>query len=142
MTGIGRNSSVAACVLAVSFLCVPRAHAWGALAFGVSPDADTTVSASVTGEATSAQASRAALAECRKAEKGSEEARTTCVVVSAFDGLCFAIAGSFWAIAEKEEDARKQVAAKCTQASCVLNSSCDRKTEKASPGEHERPAPG
>lgn len=142
MSGIGRKGCVVACVLAVSFLCAPRAHAWGAIAFGVSPDKSTTVSASVTGEASSAKASRSALTQCRKTENGPEDARAACTVVSAFDGFCFAIAGSFWALARKEEDARQQVAAKCTEASCIVNSGCDKGTEKASPDEHERAAPG
>jgi hypothetical protein len=132
---IGRGCFAAACALAVSSLYTNQAVAWGALAFGTSPDRASTVSASVTGKASSAEASKSALAACHDAKNGPDEARAACVVVSAFQDLCFATAGTFWAIAAKEDAARAEVIAACKGASCTLSSGCDGQAQKATPGE-------
>ena len=61
MKGIERSCCGGACLVALSFLGVSRADAWGALAIGAPPDRSQAVTASVVGKPTEDEARKAAL---------------------------------------------------------------------------------
>jgi Domain of unknown function (DUF4189) len=101
--------------LVLLLLGVSRAGAWGALAVGASPDNPETAAA--VGRATEDEAREAALAACRTAKGGTDQARSLCTVVGTFQNQCFAVAGPAggpgWSIAADEEAARVEAVAKC-----------------------------
>jgi len=113
MKGIGRSCWGGACLVAVSFLGMSRADAWGALAIGAPADRSQAITASVVGKPTEDEARKAALESCRSAKCGSDKARSACVVVGTFQNQCFAFAGANWVLAATEQAARAQAVANC-----------------------------
>src|SRR5271165_2170824 len=120
MTWTRRSCFCATYALVLLFLGVSRAGAWGALAVGVSPDNLQTAAAPAVGKATEDQAQEAALAACRTAKGGADQARSLCTVVGTFRNQCFALAGPGWSIAADEEAARVEAVAKCRSSPCTL----------------------
>ena len=125
MKWIVRSCWGGACLVAVSFLGVSRADAWGALAIGAPPDRSQAITASVVGKPTEDEARKAALESCRSAKSGSDQARSACVVVGTFQNQCFAFAGANWVLAATEQAARVQASANCYGRACTISSGCD-----------------
>jgi hypothetical protein len=125
MKGIGRSCCGGACLVAVSFLGVSRADAWGALAIGEPPDRSQGITAGVVGKATEDEARKAALESCRATKNGSEQARAACVVVATFQNKCFAFAGAHWVLSTTEQVARVLAFANCYGRACTVSSGCD-----------------
>ena len=125
MKWIVRSCWGGACLVAVSFLGVSRADAWGALAIGSPPDRSQAITASVVGKPTEDEARNAALESCRSAKSGSDQARSACVVVATFQNQCFAFAGANWVLAATEQAARVQAFANCYGRACTIGSGCD-----------------
>jgi hypothetical protein len=124
---IALSGVVLICTLALLYLAVGRADAWGALAVGRAPGAGT-VTVSVVGKATKDIAREAALQACRIAKNGNDAARLACAVVATFHQECFAFAKAEWAIAADEQLARKAAAAKCSGGPCTVVSGCGTRT--------------
>ena len=93
MKWIALSAIALVCALALLYLAVGRADAWGALAVGRAPGAGT-VTVSVVGKATKDIAREAALQACRIAKNGNAAARSACAVVATFHLECFAFAGA------------------------------------------------
>jgi uncharacterized protein DUF4189 len=125
MKGIGRSCCGAACLVAVSFLGVSRAGAWGALAIGAPLDRSQVITAGVVGKPTEDEARKAAFESCRATKSGSDQARAACVVVGTFQNKCFAFAGANWVLSETEQVARVQASANCYGRACTVSSGCD-----------------
>ena len=125
MKGIGRSCCGGACLVAVSFLGVSRAGAWGALAIGAPLDRSQVITAGVVGKPTEDEARKAALESCRAVKNGSDQARAACVVVGTFENKCFAFAGANWVLSETEQVARVQASANCYGRTCTVSSGCD-----------------
>jgi hypothetical protein len=131
MVCIGKSCVGVAFALILLLLLVNRAGAWGAVAVGMSDN--TTISATAAGKATESDAQEAALLACRTpakgvpASSGVDKARSLCAAVTTFQNQCVATAGSQWAIAANEQEAREAVSAKCrATAGCTVNAYCDK----------------
>jgi uncharacterized protein len=120
MTWTRRSCFSATYALVWLFFGVSRASAWGALAVGVSPDYLQAVTSPVVGKASEDEARETALAACRTAKGGADQARSLCTVVGTFRNQCFATAGPGWSIAADEEAARIEAVAKCRSSPCTL----------------------
>jgi hypothetical protein len=130
MKKIGRSCCGGAGLIAVSFLGVSRAEAWGALAIGEPPDRSEGITAGVVGKATEDEARKAALESCRATKNGSDQARAACVVVATFENKCFAFAGAHWVLSPTEQAARVLALANCYGRACTVSSGCDRHMSK------------
>ena len=123
-----RSSGVALIGALVALpLTVTGVNAWGALAIGYSPDRMEVATGGVVGHPSEDEARKAAVESCRTAKGGSDQARSTCVVVSTFQNQCFAFAGAHWVLSATEEAARVQAFARCYGRACAVSSGCDGK---------------
>ena len=124
MKGIGRSCWGGACLVAVSFLWMSRADAWGALAIGAPPDRSQAITTSVVGKPTEDEARRLHRVVSLREEwirRGAIGLRSG----STFQNQCFAFAGANWVLAATEQAAQVQAVANCYGRACTVSSGCD-----------------
>lgn len=123
MTWTRRSCFCLTYALVLLFLEVSRAGAWGALAV-----ADNLETAAAVGRATEDEAREVALTACRTAKGATDQARSLCTVVGAFQNQCFAVAGPAggpgWSIAADEDAAGVEAVAKCRSSPVTISARC------------------